>query len=97
MKVLANTSRCRRQWVAPATIAWRDSLAPCRKNSRPMARLVIQPKATATVPWQGSRLATVTVATNARVKLSGSRRGRAMAIFSGKGLRQEPRPLAGRR
>ncbi|MCY1180571.1 hypothetical protein D9M73_210240 [compost metagenome] len=66
--------------------ACRDSLAPCRKNSRAMPELVIQLKTTATCPVQGSRLAAATVAIRARVKLSGSRRGRAMGILAGKSV-----------
>ncbi len=59
-KVQAKISRCRRQWVAPAMIASRDSLAPCMKNSRPMARLVIQAKATAPWPLAGRTVASST-------------------------------------
>ena len=71
IKVLANTSKCNRQWVAPATMAWRESLAPCRKNSRPMATPVRVSKKGAIVPRTGQPLASVTVATRASVKLSG--------------------------
>ncbi len=62
-KVEAATSRCRRQWPMPAMIASRDSLAPCRKNNRVMAALVIQPNTTAPSPRQGRTLAKATVPT----------------------------------
>jgi hypothetical protein len=32
-KLEASTVRCRRQLPIPSRIAWRDSFAPCRKNS----------------------------------------------------------------
>ncbi|MNC44858.1 hypothetical protein D3C75_937820 [compost metagenome] len=73
-KVQENTSKCRRQCPAPAMIASRDSLAPCRKNSRPMARLVSQPKYTAPSPEQGSTVAISTTPSKARVKLSNNMR-----------------------
>ncbi len=80
-KVQANTSRCRRQWVMPAMIAWRDSLAPWRKNSRPMPMLVTHSKTTAVWPLQGRKVARRTVAISARVKLSGRKRGRDMGTL----------------
>src|SRR5690554_4908546 len=83
MKVQENTSRCSRQWVAPAQIASRDSLAPCMKNSRPIARLVIQPKTTAVWPCTGSTLAVAMAPTRHSVKLSGRKRGLAMRTLSG--------------
>ncbi len=65
-------------------MAWRDSLAPCRKNSSAMARLVTQPKATAVWPLAGSKEARITVAIRVRVKLSGRKRGRVISrIFQG--------------
>ncbi len=77
-KVASNTVKCRRQCSAPCTTASRDSLAPCRKNSKPIASVVIKLKDTATWPLAGNRLATRTVVTNNNVKLSGKKRGRTM-------------------
>ncbi|MNP77268.1 hypothetical protein D3C76_1746610 [compost metagenome] len=59
-------------------MASRDSLAPCRKNSRAMAMSVIHSKAVATWPCAGNRVAVATTASRVRVKLSGRRRERAM-------------------
>ena len=81
-KVRLNTSKCKRQWPAPATMALRDSLAPCRKNSSAMARLVTQPNATAVWPLAGSSEARITVAIRVRVKLSGRNRGRVISNSS---------------
>ncbi|MNE45373.1 hypothetical protein D3C80_1396540 [compost metagenome] len=78
-KVQANTSRCRRQCPAPAATASRDNLAPCKKNSRPMARLVSPPNTTAPLPSQGNRVAMRMTPSNARVKLSNSIRRYFMA------------------
>ncbi|MNU79748.1 hypothetical protein D3C71_693650 [compost metagenome] len=80
-KVRLNTSKCRRQWPAPAMIDSRDSLAPCRKNSSAMAALVNQPKPTATCPLAGSKLASSTTPIRVRVKLSGKKRGRVIGII----------------
>jgi hypothetical protein len=60
-KVLASTSRCSRQCVRPDTSASRDSLAPWRKNSRPMAKVVTWPRATAAPPEAGRKLARATI------------------------------------
>src|SRR5258706_4080105 len=73
--VLSRTTRCRRQCVAPATIAPRGNLAPCRKNSRLIEMFAIKLTVTAVCPRQGSRLAAITVATSASVKLPGNRLG----------------------
>ncbi|GAO27032.1 hypothetical protein ALISP_6852 [Alicycliphilus sp. B1] len=78
-KVLATTSTCSRQWPRPASTASRESLAPCMKNSSATTATVAFSKKAPTVPEAGSTLASTTVATSARVKLSGSRRDRAMA------------------
>ncbi|MNT58641.1 hypothetical protein D3C72_1960910 [compost metagenome] len=72
-KVLASTSKCKRQCMAPATTASRDSLAPCRKNRAPMATVVMLPKTTAVWPVQGRKVASATVTSRAMVKLSGFR------------------------
>ncbi|ERO65218.1 hypothetical protein P308_20145 [Pseudomonas piscis] len=77
--VRPKTSKCRRQWPAPAMIASRESLAPWRKNSRPMARLVSQAKPVATWPLAGRKLASKTTPIRVRVKLSGNRRERDMS------------------
>ena len=77
-KVLASTSRCRRQWLKPARIASRESLAPCRKNSRLMAATVSASNRWAIAPDTGNRLARVTVLSRASVKLSGRSLERAM-------------------
>ncbi len=74
-KVEAAASRCSRQWLMPATIASRDSLAPCRKNKRVMAALVTQPITTAPSPRQGTRLARATDV------ISSIRNGSRPAIF----------------
>ncbi len=42
-----------RQWVRPPITASRDSRAPCRKNTRPMAILVAQSKTGAAAPLAG--------------------------------------------
>ncbi|MCY1215860.1 hypothetical protein D9M72_277160 [compost metagenome] len=89
MKVQANTSRCSRQCVMPARIASRDSLAPCRKNSSPIATVVRPSKKCATRPLAGSRLARVTTATSVSVKLSGRKRERAMACIGPSGHSKE--------
>ena len=68
-----NTSRCRRQCVTPAMIASRDSLAPCMKNNRAMARLVISANTVDASPRHGSTLARITVPIRAIVNLSKSR------------------------
>ena len=77
-KVEATTTRCSRQWPRPATMASRDSLAPCRKNSSATAATVSPSKKCATAPAAGSRLANATVDRSASVKLSGRKRERAM-------------------
>src|SRR5450830_1545874 len=59
-KVLATTTRCRRQWLMPASTASRESLAPCRKNSRLTAATVSHSKPWATWPEAGSTLASTT-------------------------------------
>src|SRR5579863_2554308 len=97
--VLRSTTAWRRQCVAPATIASRDSFAPCRKKSRPIAMFVIQLNATAASPLHGSTLATMTVPTSISVKLSGRNFGRAIVdsqcgdcskgLRSGRGLRAQ--------
>jgi hypothetical protein len=89
--VLASTSRCRRQCVAPATIASRDSLAPCRKNSSPTAMLVSQLNGVEASPCTGRRLARITVPTRHSVKLSGRNFGRAIGI-SGRAATQKRLP-----
>ena len=77
-KVQANTSKCSRQWVMPAMIASRESLVPCMKNNRPMAKLVSHSKPCALRPCAGKKLARSTTAIRVSVKLSGRKRGRAM-------------------
>jgi hypothetical protein len=47
-------------------MASRDSLAPCRKNSRPIAKVVMLPNTSAVWPWQGSTLASATVQSSRR-------------------------------
>ena len=50
-----STTRCSRQWRQRRPItASRDSRAPCRKNTSPMAILVAQPTTTAAWPRAGS-------------------------------------------
>lgn len=66
-KVHASTSRCRRQLVRPAITASRDSLAPCRKNSNAIARLVTISNTPAAWPRHGSSVARITVRMSARV------------------------------
>ncbi|MNO98659.1 hypothetical protein D3C76_904070 [compost metagenome] len=83
--VRPNTSKCKRQWPAPAMIDSRDSFAPCRKNSSAIALLVNQPKPTATWPLAGRRLARRTTPTRVRVKLSGKKRGRVIGIIQAAG------------
>src|SRR5580698_6475258 len=84
-KVLERTVRCSRQLVSPDTTASRDSFAPCRKNSRAIARSVSHSKTCAAPPRHGSRLAVITVAIKQRVKLSGRKRRRDMAVNAGGG------------
>ena len=93
--VLATTTRCSRQCDRPATMAWRDSLAPCRKNSSPTAATVSPSKKRATPPAAGSTLASATVVSSARVKLSGRKRERAMAAGAKRGkapIEAQPSP-----
>ena len=73
-KVVAVTSKCRRQCLMPVQIAWRESLLPCRKKSKTMTPLVIFSKAFANGPEAGSKLARRTVLAKASVKLSGRKR-----------------------
>jgi hypothetical protein len=66
-KVKARIVRCSRQWVRPATTASRDSLAPCRKNSRAMAILTTQPTIVAASPRTGRIEASTTMPNRARM------------------------------
>src|SRR5450830_382909 len=84
--VHTSTVRCKRQCTIPAITAWRESLAPCMKNSRPIMRVVSQSKTTAVEPVQGRKLAVRTTANNISVRLSGKKRGRAMAVSVGRKL-----------
>ncbi|CAJ3473162.1 Uncharacterised protein [Burkholderia pseudomallei] len=93
--VLSSTSACSRQCVAPATIASRESFAPCRKNSRPTAMSVAQLNACAASPRHGRKLASTTVPTSASVKLSGTKRERAISGLDR--VRWRRRPLDGGR
>ena len=61
-----------RQWPRPASRFWRDSLAPCMKNSSATASLVSRANQTATWPSQGKKEARATTRINTEVK--GSRR-----------------------
>ncbi|MCW0417071.1 hypothetical protein NB689_002825 [Xanthomonas sacchari] len=74
MKVAAKMVRCRRQCNAPATMASRDSRAPCRKNSAAIARSVTTSITDAARPCTGSSEASSTVHSSARVKGSMRRR-----------------------
>ncbi|MNV55868.1 hypothetical protein D3C71_1481190 [compost metagenome] len=71
MKVLNITHRCSRQLLLPARMASRDSLAPCRKNSRAMAAMVSAFSQPTNSPRAGRNEASSTVAINVRVKRSG--------------------------
>ncbi len=79
--VLPTTTRCSRQWPMPASTAWRDSLAPCMKNSSATAKVVARSRKAPTGPEAGSTLARATVAARARVKESGRKRKEAMEKF----------------
>ena len=57
----ASTIACSRQLPIPATIASRDSLAPCRKNSSAIAASASIPNAVAHRPVAGSSDAAATV------------------------------------
>ena len=57
---------CSFQLVMPARIDLRDSRAPCRKNNVAMAIRPNAWKIRALVPWQGSKVATVTVPASAK-------------------------------
>ncbi|MOA03634.1 hypothetical protein D3C78_1231510 [compost metagenome] len=80
-KVMAVTSRCSRQWLMPAQIAGRESLAPCRKNRKKITPTVISSRGRTKLPWTGRTLASNTVPISIKVKLSGRNRGRAMPCF----------------
>lgn len=69
-KVLRNTSRCSFQWLMPATIASRDSLAPCIKNSSAMAAVVRCSKKVFQMPSQGNSEATITTKIRTNKNLS---------------------------
>ena len=79
-KVNTNTSRCRRQCIAPSMIARRDSRAPCRKKSSAMPAWVSPSKRTANAPCAGRTVASTTTAVSRIVKRSKSRRRRFMSI-----------------
>src|SRR5271167_49885 len=79
-KLAAKITRCSRQCEAPATMAARDSRAPCEKNNSPIAAEVRAAKSWAPAPWQGNTNAIVTVAAIARVNSSGRKRA---SIFIG--------------
>jgi hypothetical protein len=72
--VAAKTSRWSRQCSAPATIAARDSRAPCKKNSTAIATDVRASNTSASAPRHGSRNARMTVPAIARVNSSGRKR-----------------------
>ena len=80
-KVLTNTVKCNRQCFAPANNVSRGNFAPCMKNSSPIASVVKSLKTWAARPEAGRKDAVNTVAINAKVKLSGKNRGRAMVHF----------------
>ncbi len=67
-KVVPRARAWIRQALSPPRIASRDSLAPCRKNSSAMAASVMIPMIRAPSPWQGSTLASTTLARSARMK-----------------------------
>ncbi len=81
-KVAAKMVRCRRQWPMPAKMASRESLAPCRKNSRLTMSVVATSSHCDTAPEAGRKLASATVDSSISVKLSGAKRGRAMGKLS---------------
>ena len=76
--VVPTTTRCSRQCDSPATMASRESLAPCKKNNNATAATVMPSSAWAATPEAGNTLARVTVPSKAKVKLSGRKRERAM-------------------
>ena len=66
-KVAASTIRCSRQCPAPAKIASRDSLAPCRKNSSTMPASAAQLMKPAKPPRAGNSEASNTVPSSATI------------------------------
>src|SRR5690554_6254812 len=76
IKVQANTNKCKRQCITPAIMAWRDNLAPCKKNSKAMAKLVSHWKKVAPMPCAGIKVAANTTAIKIKVKLSNKIRKR---------------------
>src|SRR5436190_2777709 len=74
MKVEVKISRCSRQCRMPASTAARDSRAPCRKNSRPIATLLATPTQRAASPLQGRTAPRVTTARMENVNPSGRNR-----------------------
>src|SRR5699024_7639085 len=56
IKVQANTKICKRQCMMPAIIARRDSFAPCKKNSKAMAKLGSHLKKPTQAQWAGRKV-----------------------------------------
>ncbi|MNE55423.1 hypothetical protein D3C80_1502550 [compost metagenome] len=73
-KVLRNTTRCSFQWLIPATIASRESFAPCMKNNRAIAAVVKCSKKVCQIPSQGNNEANSTTISSTSKNLSIRRR-----------------------
>ena len=81
-KVEASTNMCSRQLPMPWTIASRDSLAPCRKNSSPIATSATTSNTDAARPRAGSSeaIATTTIRLSRKGSTLGTKDGRRMAV-----------------